>query len=82
MEKILYELDRPHKPESVDWLFRHISFLDLNKHTTLLEAIPEMSDLNDMYGGLYEKYKNEWIEKSNNQRRNSNSTDIYSSIHN
>ena len=23
-----------------------------------------MSKLNDMYGGLYEKYKNEWIKKA------------------
>ena len=82
MEKILYELERPHKPESVDWLFKQISFLDLNKHTTLLKAIPEMSKLNDMYGGLYEKYKNEWIKKSVDKRNSGVDSNLCSSIHN
>ncbi len=83
LDKILYELDRPHNENAAHMFFRHISFLDLNKHTTLFDALPEFQELDDMYGGnLYEKFKNEWIEKSNSKRPDSTGTDIHSSIHN
>ena len=82
LEKILIELDRPHNPEQVRFLFKRLSFLDMNKKKTVLEAIPEISQLNDRYGGMYEKFRNEWIEKSTNPRFDSAYTYIPSSVHN
>ena len=54
----------------------------MNKKITVLEAIPEISQLNDRYGGMYEKFRNEWIEKSTNPRFDSAYTYIPSSVHN
>ncbi len=82
LEKIIDELDRPHNPEQVRFLFKRLSFLDMNKKITVLEAIPEISQLNDRYGGMYEKFRNEWIEKSTNPRFDSAYTYIPSSVHN
>ncbi len=82
LNKIYVELEKPHNAQDVRKFFRKSSFLDLNKHTTLLEAIPELSKLNDMYDGMYEKCKNEWIEKSISKRNSSIDSNLCSSVSN
>tara|TARA_X000001036_G_scaffold427154_1_gene455435 strand:+ start:594 stop:1946 length:1353 start_codon:yes stop_codon:yes gene_type:complete len=80
LNKVYVELHKPQDEHGLHKFFRKASFLDLNKHSSLLESIPELSRLNDSYGNLYEKYKDEWIEKSINKGIGSINTNLRRSI--
>lgn len=82
LNKIYVELNKPHNEDITNKFFKKASFLDLNKHTTLLQAIPELCKLNDRYGNLYERYKNDWIEKSISKRNSSTDSNLHSCLSN
>ena len=56
------------------------SLLDLNKHSTLFDHIPEFAELNDQTGNQYEKFRDDWIEKSNSKRISSTNSNLWSSV--
>ena len=80
LNKVYVELHKPQDEHGLHKFFRKASLLDLNKHSSLLESIPELSRLNDSYGNLYEKYRDEWIEKSIDKSTSSVNTNLRRSV--
>ena len=80
LNKIYVELSKPQDVQDTYQFFRRASFLDLNKRSTLLESIPQLSRLNDSYGNLYEKLRDEWIEKSIDKGTSSVNTNVRRSV--
>tara|TARA_B100000900_G_scaffold288291_1_gene247297 strand:- start:202 stop:1551 length:1350 start_codon:yes stop_codon:yes gene_type:complete len=82
IEAIYAELEKPHNPDKLKMFWKRSSWLDLNKHSTLFDHIPEFAELNDQTGNQYEKFRDEWIEKSISERISSTNSNLCSSISN
>ena len=80
IEAIYHELQKPHDPDKLKMFWKRSSWLDLNKDSTLFDHIPEFAELNDQTGNQYEKFRDDWIEKSLSKRNRSIDSNLCSSV--
>jgi|TARA_B100000902_G_scaffold218294_1_gene207449 radical SAM protein with 4Fe4S-binding SPASM domain len=79
---IIKELEKPHNPMNLTSFFKRAAFLDLNKSTTLFDHIPWFEELNNASGNDYERFRDDFIEKSISKRNSSIDSNLCSSISN
>lgn len=79
---IIEELDKPHNPKNIPSFFKRAAFLDLNKSTTLFDHIPWFEEFNHASGNEYERFRDEFIEKSISKRNSSTSSNLHSCLSN
>jgi hypothetical protein len=82
LEAIYVELEKPHDPIRLKQFWKRSALIDLNKHSTLFDHIPEFAELNDQTGNMYEKFRDDFIEKSISKRISSTNSNLCSSIPN
>ena len=82
LETIYVELEKPHDPLRLRQFWKRSALIDLNKHSTLFDHIPEFAELNDQTGNMYEKFRDDFIEKSISKRISSTNSNLCSSIPN
>jgi len=82
IDVIYAELQKPHDPLRLKQFWKHSALIDLNKHSTLFDHIPEFAELNDQTGNMYEKFRDDLIEKSISKRTSSTDSNLYSGISN
>tara|TARA_B110000037_G_scaffold111911_1_gene129045 strand:+ start:6150 stop:7502 length:1353 start_codon:yes stop_codon:yes gene_type:complete len=80
LETIYAELQKPHDPDRLRKFFKRSAFIDLNKHSTLFDHIPEFAEINDQTGNLYEQYRDEFVEKSISKSNSSISSNLSNSV--
>ena len=80
LEIIYAELQKPHDPARLIQFWKRCALIDLNKHSTLLDHIPEFAELNDQTGNLYERFRDEWIEKSTSKGNSGIDSNLHSSL--
>lgn len=82
LNSIYAELEKPHDPWYIKKFFKRCAFNDLNKHSTLFDHIPWFEELNRLNGNHYEKFRDEFIEKSISKSSSCASSNLHSSVHN